>query len=266
MDSTFPSGRRVQPTPAVRRAIANIHLLARQEGLGVGDRMPSERALSSMLFASRSTIRQALALMREDGDIVTHPGRSGSWISRDIASKALSERVEMPTSSTDLIDRPSGSTLGLPITLASQGLSCVTTVLDARIRECPEAICTAFALPAASTLIRIERVRTVGGDPVSYERTYINQRDYPDFLDQDLTQSIFQLLQGIYGERITTVEESIEVAPGLGRCAQHLRLQPGSSLLRVCSKACDAQGRTVVVSRDAYPASKVRLTTFRTLP
>ena len=37
---------------------------------------------------------------------------------------------------------------------------------------------------AGSRLARIERIRTIGDEPISYEQTYINQRDYPSFLDR----------------------------------------------------------------------------------
>lgn len=253
------------PGPAVRRAICDIRLLAEQKELSVGDKLPSERALAETLFVSRATIRAALDLMRSQGEIETFPGRGGTVITKDIASRAQVSRIDIVTKSADLIDRPSGSASGLPIMLASQGLECETTVLQADIRECPENICLGFGLPAGSQLMRIERIRTIDGEPISYERTYINQRDYPSFLELNLTGSIYQLLRTVCSADIHTVEESIEVVPGMGRCIRHLRLQTGAPLLRVFSRALDPSGHPVVMSQDTYPANKVRLTTSKTL-
>lgn len=253
------------PGPVVRRAICDIRLLAAQKELSVGDRLPSERALAETLFVSRATIRASLNLMREQGEIETFPGRGGTVIIKDIASRAQVSRIDIATKSAGLIDRPSGSASGLPIMLASQGLECETTVLQADVRECPENICLGFNLPIGNRLMRIERIRTIGGEPISYEQTYINQRDYPLFLELDLTGSIYQLLRTVCSVDIHTVEESIEVVPGMGRCIRHLKLQTGVPLLRVFSRALDSSGCPVVLSQDTYPANKVRLTTSKTL-
>lgn len=253
------------PGPAVRRAICDIHLLAEQKELSIGDKLPSERALAETLFASRATIRAALNLMRAQGEIKTFPGRGGTVIIKDIASHAQVSRIDIVTKSAGLIDRSSGSASGLPIMLASQGLKCETTVLQADVRECPENICLGFGLSIGSQLMRIERTRTIDGEPISYEQTYINQRDYPSFLELDLTRSIYQLLRTVCSADIHTVEESIEVVPGMGRCIRHLKLQTGAPLLRVFSRALDSTGHPVVLSQDTYPANKVRLTTSKTL-
>ena len=140
--------------------------------------------------------------------------------------------------------------------LASQGLECETTVLQADVRECPENICLGFGLSIGSQLIRIELTRTIDLEPISY-----NQRDCPSFLELDLTRSIYQLLRTVCSADIHTVEESIEVVPGMGRCIRHLKLQTGAPLLRVFSRALDSAGHPVVLSQDTYPANKVRLTT-----
>lgn len=250
---------------AVRRAIDDIHMLAAQDELMVGDRLPSERDLAQELMVSRSTIRAALAAMREQGEIMTSPRRGGTIIATDIARIASRDRIEINAKSTRLIERPSGSAAGVPSMLASQGLECVTEVLDARICECPESVGRAFGFRGAVPLIRVERVRTVQGKPLSYEQTYVNQRDYPDFLNLDLTRSISQLLQGECGAVVHTVQEMIQVVPGFGRCATYLGLQTGAPVLCAVSRALGADGRVVVLSHDMFSATAVKLTTSKTV-
>ena len=206
----------------VRRAIDDIHILAVQNELVVGDRLPSERELAQELMVSRSTIRAALAQMRNQGEIVTGPGREGSVIAADIAHMPSQERIEVNAKSARLIERPSGSADGVPSMLASQGLVCETTMLDVRICECHEGICRAFGFRGAAPLARVERRRTVLGEPLSFEQTYVNQRAYPHFLSLDLTQSISQLLQVECGAQVTAVQEMIRVVPAFGRCARCL--------------------------------------------
>lgn len=101
---------------------------------------------------------------------------------------------------------------------------------------------------AGSRLARIERIRTIGDEPISYEQTYINQRDYPSFLELDSTGFIYQLLRTACSADIHTVEETIEVVPGHGplhpssktadRSAAATRVLPSARLGRSLSGAC----------------------------
>ena len=262
-DGGTTTGRALSAT--VSRAIHDIRLLANVDELRVGDRLPAERALAERLQVSRSTVRAALKAMRERGEIVTRGGRAGTVIAADIAHTVLPSRIDVNAKSARVIDRTSASTSGLPHMLASQGKSCVTTVLDARMQRCDERICTMFHCASSQPLIRVERARAIGNVPISYEQTYLDPRGYPDFLDFDMTASIYQLLQFNYGTVIHAVEETIEMIPGFGRPARALRTASGTPLLYVCSRATDAFGNAVVVSDDIYPAAHVRLTTSRTL-
>ena len=100
---------------------------------------------------------------------------------------------------------------------------------------------------AGSRLARIERIRTIGDEPISYEQTYINQRDYPSFLELDSTGFIYQLLRTACSADIHTVEETIEVVPGHGplhpssktadRSAAATRVLPSARLGRSLSGA-----------------------------
>ena len=199
-DGGTTTGRALSAT--VSRAIHDIRLLANVDELRVGDRLPAERALAERLQVSRSTVRAALKAMRERGEIVTRGGRAGTVIAADIAHTVLPSRIDVNAKSARVIDRTSASTSGLPHMLASQGKSCVTTVLDARMQRCDERICTMFHCASSQPLIRVERARAIGNVPISYEQTYLDPRGYPDFLDFDMTASIYQLLQFNYADQL----------------------------------------------------------------
>lgn len=74
------------PSPSSAQRVADrielaIEALIEDRGLAVGDRLPSERALSEMLGASRNTLREALMrlgargriTLRRGGNIITEP-------------------------------------------------------------------------------------------------------------------------------------------------------------------------------------------------
>lgn len=251
---------------AATRTLQGTHLLADLDGLHVGDRLPSERELAARLQVSRSSVRNALAIMRERGEIVTKPGRSGTVIATDIAHQTMSSRIDVNAKSARIFNRSTASTSGLPHMLASQGIDCTTTVISARIQQCSDQICQLFRVPTSQPLIRVERVRMVSNQPFSYEQTYLHPHDYPDFLDHDMTQSIYQTLQFEYGTTIRSVDETIEVMPGFGNAVKYLHIPTGTPLLCAFSRAKDVLGHTVIVSIDTYVATQVRLTTSHTLP
>lgn len=241
------------------RVIADIRLLIEQEHLSVGQRIPSERELASICSASRSTVRVALDWMRQQGELQTRPGRAGTVI----AEPQSNTRVDVLTKATRIIERSGGSILGFPVSLAAQGIVCNTRILSVTMCAGPRELQAAFGVSEHDPLLRIERIRQVDGTPLSYEQTYVDPAQYPGFEELDLTGSIYQLLQLACGAHIAQVEETIEVTPGLGRCARHLQVATGTPLLRLSSRATDQRQRTVVISHDTYPANAVRLRTVK---
>lgn len=118
---------------------------------------------------------------------------------------------------------------------------------------------------AGSRLARIERIRTIGDEPISYEQTYINQRDYPSFLELDSTGFIYQLLRTACSADIHTVEETIEVVPGHGPLHPSSKTADRSAAATRVLPSADSDGHSVVLSQNTYPANKVRLTTSKTI-
>jgi GntR family transcriptional regulator, transcriptional repressor for pyruvate dehydrogenase complex len=67
---------------------------------GLGERLPSETALTECFSVSRTTIREALRTLVEEGLITRTPGaRGGSFVER-VDHHALSERMLRPLNST----------------------------------------------------------------------------------------------------------------------------------------------------------------------
>lgn len=58
---------------AVDRAVDQIREMIADQGLGIGDALPTERELGEQLQASRNTVREALVVLRAYGLIETRP-------------------------------------------------------------------------------------------------------------------------------------------------------------------------------------------------
>ena len=126
-----------------------------------GSRLPGEHELAKRFATSRTTVRQALAILHEADLIATAPGR-GSYVMYD--------------------DRPLDDRLGWTRALAREGISLSVRVLRIElIRD--EQLAQRLQLPS-DEMVALDRVRCVpDGVPVSLERSRVpaqdNLRDLP---------------------------------------------------------------------------------------
>jgi DNA-binding FadR family transcriptional regulator len=65
----------ITATPGADRVLALLQRIIADEGLQPGGRLPTERALAEQASVSRSAVRQALAAMEADGQVIRHVGR-----------------------------------------------------------------------------------------------------------------------------------------------------------------------------------------------
>lgn len=69
----------------VEDIVATLKLRMQSLVYGRGDRLPAERDLASELGVARSTLRQALALLGQEGYVIRRLGTSGGWFVTDLA-------------------------------------------------------------------------------------------------------------------------------------------------------------------------------------
>ncbi len=281
-ESRHAVGARGAYGPVVCQAIDDIcALIARGDTLP-GGRLPSERELAAQFGVSRSTVRSALAQMRDEGLVEVRRGRSGGAYLLD--GEGLWERagrMDIESRSSRLIDRQAGTPVSFASMMAARGIEHETRVVHAAREVCSPEVCELFgsvrvgdscrdvadetagaSSPAicGAELFRIERVRSARGDAVSFEQTYLDPRRFPRFLDLDLTGSISNLLCEECGAVMARVQETVEVVGARGKPARYLGFEEGYPILRVTSRVTDDAGETLVVSRDSYNPNLVRLT------
>ncbi|WP_296579088.1 FCD domain-containing protein [Xanthobacter sp.] len=104
------------PSPSQAQRVADrvelaIEALIEARGLAVGDRLPSERALSEMLGASRNTLREALMRLgargritiRKGGNIIAEPAEA-RWSAATIADPLTSVVAGNPGFGHDVLE------------------------------------------------------------------------------------------------------------------------------------------------------------------
>lgn len=244
----------------VCQTIEDIHALIEDGKVGLGGRLPPERDIADLLCVSRSTVRAALAQMEEAGEIERHRGRGGgTFVAENGCFWERYGRMNIPSKSNRLIDRLAGAPQGFSNAVAAQGFKCDTHIIYATRAVCSYGICSRFGLKESRELYRIERVRSVEGNPLSFEQTYLDPQRFPQLLSMDLTQSIYDIIRLQFEIKMERVDEQIEVMAAYGKSARFLEVDPGQPLLRVRSRAYVHANHVIVMSDDLYRPDRVRL-------
>jgi GntR family transcriptional regulator len=157
---------------------AVVALIAR-EGLRAGDKLPSEAELCRLFSISRPTLREALSLLEQDGQIITMHGR-GRFLS---AAAAL--RVERPITAYESVTS----------LLHELGYKAQTRLLSVDEHPADKEIAKALRCRVDSPVVTIERVRAQSDAPLIYSLATILRRNLPETLDESaLAGSLNELL------------------------------------------------------------------------
>lgn len=134
-----------------------------------GDMMPSETELIEQFEVSRITVRQALALLVEEGLIYRRRGR-GTFV----AVPSIEQGLNRIVSFTEDMRR--------------RGLQPGTEVLSASVVPASEEIAGKLQIEPGEDLARYERLRLADGEPMSVEVSHLVLRTCPGILERDYSE------------------------------------------------------------------------------
>jgi GntR family transcriptional regulator len=189
-----------------------------------GGRLPSEGEICDHFNISRSTVRQALGLLENEGMITRHKGR-GTFVSD---SSAKSWLLQAPGGFFhDEVDR-----LGRPVT---------SRLLHADSERLPPWAAEALGLGEGADGVRLERVRYVQGQVALYEMSFLP----PDVADTvrsgDVEQgSLYELLERDHGLKPVGGRRVLEAQAAPAQVAEALEVKRGSPLVYIESVTWDA--------------------------
>ncbi len=176
-------------------------------------RLPSESALASEFRVSRETLREALALLRDEGLIYSLVGR-GTFASPG-HRQATAVRITQPINEPYVAGRPSD-----------------LKVLDQGFVEAPPETSRALRLPARSQVYCYRSLRTIRGRAFRYGRVYL-PREIAQRLDlsrpPELTVS--ERVEREAGIRLIRAHQVVMAVAARGEVARCFGLATGSPLL-----------------------------------
>ncbi|EAV41763.1 GntR family transcriptional regulator [Roseibium aggregatum] len=157
--------------------------MIQSEGLALGDKLPTEKAMAERFQVSRPTLREALKLLERDAVIEAQQGK-GRFIA---AGAALS------------IARPITKFESVSDMVRSHGYNAQTTVLGFSTLPADEEIAVALSLETGSPVLRVERLRHAKGEPLVYSVDWIPQKLFGNGVhgEADWAGSIVDLLADI---------------------------------------------------------------------
>ncbi len=229
MNTARPQAARPGNSPMYMRLATELRQQLDEGKIGTGEALPSERDLCEIMGASRVTVRKAIELLIEEGLLIRRQG-SGTFVMPRIQApgsylSSFSEDAEARGEKTGII---------WMIKLVA-----VASEEETRI----------LALPPASDVARLSRVRMANGEPLAIENAVVPAEMLPDI--QSLGGSLYEALAE-RGNRPVTGQQKIRAALAGPTEASLLSIPEKSEILRIERLTRRADGRPVEFTRSAY--------------
>lgn len=183
---------------------------------GVDERLPSERELCEAFDLSRTTVREAIDALVNEGLLRREKGR-GTFVA---SPKILEGLLQSPTGFSD--------------SMAEQGIPVETHVLRMEVSAAPYVVAQELRIPTSEPVIIIDRLRSIFDEPILLVTSYVPQKVFPTLLQEDLTHtSLYQLLQRKYGVVIAKAKRYMEAVAANDMEARLLRIPTGTPLMLI---------------------------------
>ncbi|GAA1821556.1 GntR family transcriptional regulator [Nesterenkonia flava] len=216
--------------------------LIREQDFRPGERIGTERGLSSTLGVSRPALRKALDCLESERLIRRSMGRTGGVFADD-----------------GKIQRHLNTVQGVPDMVRRQGFSVETQVLEAVMAQPAPSERRALRLEREEPVLRIRRLRLVGGESWSLDTSVLPARRYPGLLSEDLTGSLYALLTRRYQLIVDRAEETVEATASSPEAAALLKVAPGAGLLKISRVTYDPHGAPAEYANDFFRADRTRI-------
>jgi GntR family transcriptional regulator len=220
------SGNHRNGTPAYKRIQNAIRKRIEAAELKPGSAVASERELAKTHKVSLMTARHALAGLEREGVVERRRG-AGTFVA---APKIHFNKLMSYTEH-----------------MSSRGLAPRSRVLVAKIIEDEQEVAARLALPAASRMVKIVRLRLTGEEPFALETCYLPAPEFSGLVSASLGRnSLFGALQHDYGVELAYADEEIDATPADAHLAEMLALPKGAAILRIRQVIYSTQGKATI--------------------
>ncbi|MGH7366486.1 MAG: GntR family transcriptional regulator [Candidatus Rokuibacteriota bacterium] len=211
-------------------------------GHAPGERLANQRSLAREFGVTLMTLRQALDLLERDGLIARRHGL-GTFVARPAIDYDI---LQLRALAGDL------SALGEDV--ATRFLRSHFAAADRRVAE-------PLGLAERAGVFVLERLRLVGGEPMSFQASYLPAALGEEVSKADLAVTpLRQALTFKLGIEITAARETVSAVLLDRRAARELGCRPGVAAFRSDRVSVDPEGIPVVYDRVFIPGDRFRIT------
>ncbi|WP_433345604.1 GntR family transcriptional regulator [Microtetraspora malaysiensis] len=229
---------RSSPVPLYFQVAEQISEAIRRGDLAPGSRLDNEIQLADRLGLSRPTIRQAIQYLVDKGLLVRKRG---------VGTQVVHGQVKRSVELTSLYDD-----------LRRSGQEPATQVLAIETAPADENVAAVLAVPEGTEVLRIERLRYAGGEPLALLSNWL-PIGVADLSATSLQErGLYELLRAA-GVRMRVANQRIGARAATPAEARLLDERRGAPLLTMVRTTYDDQGRAVEHGSHLYRASHYSL-------
>lgn len=220
---------------AIRDHIQSAYI----DGRPADEALPTERALAEHFEVNRATIRRALLELEADGLLYRVQGAGtftmGPTIAKSLKLTSFSEDVRL------------------------RGLEPSSRVVSAVRRPAGARSASLFHVSPGESVFEITRVRMANGEPMCIETSVLLEKHAPGLLEQDLTGSLYALLENLYEVRIARAEQVVTATVTDALESEQLAVPPLTPALRISRTSMDQRSRPIEHSTTLYRADRYEI-------
>ncbi|MFF9490666.1 GntR family transcriptional regulator [Streptomyces sp. NPDC014676] len=213
-----------------------------------GSAIPAERLLAVELRTSRTTLRKALQELVSEGRLDRIQGK-GTFV---VARPKVYQSLHVTSYTEDM---------------ETQGLTPASRILGIGHIPADEQLAGLLGLQTGDSVLRVERLRLAGGEPLAIESAHLSAQRFPG-LRLDLTRytSLYTVLTEQYGVRLAEAEGTIETSLATPAEAELLGVDVGSPMMLLFRHLRDMDGTPVEWVRSVCRGSRYKFMATLTRP
>jgi GntR family transcriptional regulator len=230
------TGNHRNGTPVYKKIQSEIRNRIASARLKPGDAVASERELAKSHKVSLMTARHALAGLEREGVVDRRRGAGTFVAAPKIQFNKLMSYSEQ---------------------MSSRGLALRSRVLLAKVIADEQEVAARLGLPAASRVLKIQRLRLTGEEPFAMETCYLPAAEFADLASAALARnSLFAILQHDYGVELAYADEEVDATAADSATAELLGVPRGASVLRIRQVIYSTKGKATIYGVGFYRSER----------
>jgi GntR family transcriptional regulator len=206
-----------------------------------GDRLGNQRQLAREFGVTLMTLRQALELLEREGLIIRRHG--------------LGTFVAFPSVDYDILHFRT-----LAGDLSAKGERVATRFLRSGFAVADRWVAAELGIGPGSAAFVLERLRLVGGRPMSFQGSHLPAAIGQDVAKIDLAATPLHQALAKLGLEITAARETVSAVQMDARAARELGCRAGTPAFRSDRVSLGADGTPIVYDRVFIPGDRFRIT------